>query len=207
MTTDPDLYFKEGCGRCKKFQTPECKVQTWAGVLRELRKVIKKTVLVEEAKWGGPCYTLDGKNVALLSAFNDGCRLSFFKGVLLKDKNKLLKSAGKNSQSGRYLHYTTVKAVKAESPTIQAYLNDAIELEKSGKKVKLKTVDEMPMPKELKAALDKDKKLNAAFEKLTPGRQRSHMIHVDGAKQEKTRINRVEKCRPKILAGKGFLDR
>ena len=64
-----------------------------------------------------------------------------------------------------------------------------------------------PMPDELQAALDADPALADAFARLTPGRQRSHILHVSGAKQSRTRERRVTACIPKIQAGKSFQDR
>jgi uncharacterized protein YdeI (YjbR/CyaY-like superfamily) len=48
--------------------------------------------------------------------------------------------------------------------------------------------------------------LRAAFEGLTPGRQRAYLLHFNGAKQSKTRADRVEKCIPQILDGLGLND-
>ena len=46
----------------------------------------------------------------------------------------------------------------------------------------------------------------AAFERLTPGRQRAYIFHFSGAKQAKTREARIQKYMPKIFEGKGLLD-
>jgi uncharacterized protein YdeI (YjbR/CyaY-like superfamily) len=54
--------------------------------------------------------------------------------------------------------------------------------------------------------LARDPELSAAFDALTPGRQRAYLLHFAGAKQSATREARVEKCAPRILAGKGLLD-
>jgi uncharacterized protein YdeI (YjbR/CyaY-like superfamily) len=54
--------------------------------------------------------------------------------------------------------------------------------------------------------MDSDPDLRAAFEALTPGRQRGYLVHFSSAKQSATREARIEKCLPKILAGKGLLD-
>lgn len=59
----------------------------------------------------------------------------------------------------------------------------------------------------LRNRLDRDPELAAAFASLTPGRQREYNFHISGAKQAKTRESRIDKCVPKILAGKGFRDR
>jgi uncharacterized protein YdeI (YjbR/CyaY-like superfamily) len=46
--------------------------------------------------------------------------------------------------------------------------------------------------------------LRAAFEALTPGRRKSYIFHVSGAKQAKTRVARAERCVPMIMSGRGF---
>jgi len=48
--------------------------------------------------------------------------------------------------------------------------------------------------------------LKAAFEALTPGRQRAYLLHFSSAKQSKTRESRIAKCMPQILDGKGLDD-
>jgi uncharacterized protein YdeI (YjbR/CyaY-like superfamily) len=46
--------------------------------------------------------------------------------------------------------------------------------------------------------------LKAAFEALTPGRQRAYMLHFSAPKQSKTRESRVGKYMPQILERKGI---
>jgi uncharacterized protein YdeI (YjbR/CyaY-like superfamily) len=62
------------------------------------------------------------------------------------------------------------------------------------------------IPEELQRKLDADLAFKAAFEALTPGRQRGYMFHVAQPKQAKTRESRVEKVMPRILEGKGLTD-
>jgi uncharacterized protein YdeI (YjbR/CyaY-like superfamily) len=66
---------------------------------------------------------------------------------------------------------------------------------------------ELVLVEELQGRLDADPALKAAFEALTPGRQREYNLHFSGAKQAPTREARVEKQAQKILDGKGFRDR
>jgi len=96
-----DQYLTEGCGRCKLFQTPQCKVHKWTSELHYLRQIILKSELQEELKWSMPCYSINGKNVVMLCAFKEYVSLSFFKGALLTDEKKLLISPGENSNSTR----------------------------------------------------------------------------------------------------------
>jgi uncharacterized protein YdeI (YjbR/CyaY-like superfamily) len=89
---------------------------------------------------------------------------------------------------------------------VKAYVCEAIEVEKSGLKVKLKKTSDLKFPDELQVMLDEFPDFRAAFERLTPGRQRAYIYHISGAKQSKTREARVQKCMPQILEGKGPLD-
>ena len=93
MNPKVDQYLLDGCMRCKYGGTPKCKVNNWINELEELRKIVIKSGLAEELKWGMPCYTSNNKNILMISAFKDYACISFFKGVLLKDKEKLLERA------------------------------------------------------------------------------------------------------------------
>ena len=201
--TSVDSYLEDGCGRCDLYQTPQCKVHTWARELVALRALVNATELDETMKWGTPCYTLDGKNVVMVSAFNGWCGLSFFKGVLLDDPDGLLDVPGPATHAGRVLKITGPDELEARRTAAQGFVRQAIELERAGAEVPKRTTDE-PMPDELIAVLDGNPAVAEAWDALTPGRKRSFVLHVGSAKQAKTRVARSEKCIPKILAGKGF---
>ena len=202
-----DPYFIEGCGRCPLYQTPQCKVHRWPDVLAELRRILLETELTEELKWKVPTYTVDGKNVAMLAAFVGHSSVSFFKGVLLKDEAGLLVAPGPNSQSDRQFNFTEVSDVLEKENTIKAYVAEAIELEKSGAKVDYKPTTEYEIPEELREKFDTDPGFKLAFEALTPGRQRGYLLHFSSAKRSETRVNRIEKCMPMIMEGKGLHDK
>ena len=203
MIKDPNDYFIDGCGRCSLHGTSQCKVRKWADPLVLLREIMLQSGLEEEAKWGQPTYTLKGKNVAMIFSLKDSCGINFFKGVLLKDDAKILVPAGANSNVARMLKISTAAEVSQLEPHIHAYVAEAIELEKSGAKVP-KPTEREPMPETLVNWLENDTQLQKAWDLLTPGRQRSYILHVGSAKQEQTQLNRIEKCIPKIYAGKGF---
>ena len=206
MNKSADLYFLEGCGRCALGGTPQCKVHRYPDVLKLLRAIALESGLTEEAKWGVPCYTYQGKNIAMLSAFNDFAFLSFFKGSLLADDKKILSAAGENSQAGRFAKFTDAKEVSKQKKTLLAYLFEAIELERAGAKVVFKDVSEYEVPEELNEFFQKNTAFQKAFEALTPGRQKGYLLHFNGAKQSATKKSRIEKCIPKVMSGKGFHD-
>jgi uncharacterized protein YdeI (YjbR/CyaY-like superfamily) len=206
MNQHADTYFTAGCGRCAKGGTPACKVNTWAAELAALRVLVLAAGLTEECKWGVPCYTINGGNVVLIHSFKEYCALQFIKGALLKDAKGILIQQTENVQGGRQLRFTDVREIDALKTAIQAYLQEAIAVEKAGLKVSTKPTTEFTVPEEFQAQLDASPALKTAFAALTPGRQRAYLLHFAAAKQAKTREARIEKCTPQILAGKGLLD-
>lgn len=199
-------FFDVGCGRCPLVGTPNCKVKTWNAELRALRDIILKIDVTEERKWGVPCYTNNGKNIMLLSALKESATISFLKGSLIDDVHGVLIAPGKNSQSARYMKFTSVQEIKKAKPIIIDYIQQALEIEKTGKKVVFKKDDD-PIPEELSESFAKQPSLKTAFYALTPGRRRGYLLHFNQAKQSATRESRIQKCIPNIMKGKGLQDR
>ena len=179
----------------------------WQRETDKLRKIALDCFLTEECKWGKPCFTFLKKNVAVVIPLKESCALSFFKGALLKDPKHILERIGEHTQAARWIKFTSLREITALQSTLRDYLYEAIALEESGKKVRLKKPSEYAMPEELQNRLDDDAVLRAAYEALTPGRRKSYIIHISGAKQAKTREARAERCVPMILSGRGFLER
>ena len=180
--------------------------ERWQAEMTALRALLLDCPLSEDLKWGVPCYTLDGKNVVLIHAFKEYCALLFHKGALMKDPDGVLIQQTDNVQSARQIRFTSLDEIHRMQNLLRSYVHEAIEVEKAGLKVVHKTVAEFAMPEEFKAALAADDTLKSAFEALTPGRQRGYLLHFSSAKQSATRESRIEKCRPKIMAGKGLDD-
>ncbi len=202
-----DVYLADGCGRCSLYATPQCKVHNWNRELVALRQFILDCGYTETLKWSMPCYTINDKNVLILAAFKDFCSLNFFKGSLIKDVHNVLVKAGENTEAARLFKFTNIKEVVEQEDIIRAYLLEAIDIEKSGLKVPKKDTSSLELPAELLEIFDNHPDVKAAFEALTPGRQRGYSIHFSGAKQSATRKSRIEKFIPHILEGKGFHDR
>jgi uncharacterized protein YdeI (YjbR/CyaY-like superfamily) len=201
-----EAYLQEGCGRCEHYRTAQCKVHLWSEPLRALRKLVLSCGLEETVKWGVPCYTVGGKNVLLVAAFRGHCALQFFRGTELHAEAGVLESPGPNSRSVRYLKFRSLKEVKERGALAKELIRQAVALEED-KVTKAPTIAAEPIPAELARRLKKEPALRKAFDALTPGRRRSHILHISGAKQEETRERRVEKCVPDILAGRGFNER
>lgn len=180
---------------------------TWQEAVRKLRAILLDCRLDEELKWGVPCYSLEGSNIVLIHTFKEYCALLFFKGALMKDADGVLVQQTENVQAARQIRFTSADEVVLMESTVKAYIDQAIAVERAGLKVEFKATAEFSMPEEFQAQLDASAALKAAFEALTPGRQRGYLLHFSAAKQSKTRLARVEKHIPNILVGKGLDDK
>ena len=162
--------------------------------------------LTEAVKWGVPCYTFKKSNIVLIHGFKEYCALLFHKGALLQDTHDMLIRQTENVQAARQIRFTHVREIVEMEATLKAYIYEAIEVEKAGLKVEMKKTSDFTMPEEFQKTLDEKPDLKAAFEALTPGRQRAYKRYFSAPKQSKTREARVEKCMQRMLNGKGLND-
>ena len=206
MNPQVDQYLIRGCMRCPLGDTPQCKVNFWQDELQLLRSLVLTCDLNEEIKWGVPCYTIENKNVLIVSAFKDYAIISFFKGAMMSDPHGLLIQQGPHVQLGRIIKYTDVQEIAAHAEVLKAYILEAIHIELSGIKTPLIKRTES-IPEELLHSFEEDPPFRDAFQSLTPGRQRGYIIYFSQAKQTATRTQRILKMKDQIFQGIGMHDK
>src|SRR6267143_6070212 len=182
------------------------KAGKWQKELEQLRTIILDCDLIEELKWGQPCYTFEKSNIVLMHGFKEYCALLFFKGALLKDARGILVQQTENVQAARQIRFTNVREIVKMKPVLKKYIYEAIEVEKAGLKVDFKKTTEFKIPEEFQNKLDEIPTLKTAFDALTLGQQRAYILYFSAPKQSTTRESRVEKCMQQILNGKGLDD-
>jgi uncharacterized protein YdeI (YjbR/CyaY-like superfamily) len=183
------------------------KAKQWREEMTRLREIVCGVPeLVEEMKWGHPCYTFEGGNVVLIHGFKEYCALLFFKGALLKDGKGILVQQTENVQGARQVRFRSVEEIGKLERVLRDYIKEAVEVERRGLKVEFKGTAAFEMVEEFRKRLNGDGRLKKAFEALTPGRQRGYLLYFAQAKQSTTREARVEKCVPRILEGMGLKD-
>jgi uncharacterized protein YdeI (YjbR/CyaY-like superfamily) len=206
MISDIEDFFSKGCGRCERFATEACSARKWLPGLERLREICRSAGLVETVKWGHPCYMHAGRNIVLIGALQGDFRLNFFNAALMKDHGGLLERQGSNTRHPDSIRFTASGQVQERAASIRAYLQEAMAYAEAGI-LPAKEAHALELPDELVDAMDADPELAESFHALTPGRQRSYVIHLSSAKTEATRVARIEKARPHILAGKGANER
>ena len=157
------------------------KAGTWQEEIRKVRTIVLDCPLTEELKWGVPCYTYGQSNILLIQQTE-------------------------NVQAGRQIRFTNMQEITDSETILKEYIDEAIEVEKSGLEVPFKKSTEFKVPDELQAKFAQMPALKTAFEALTPGRQRAYLLHFSAPKQSQTRESRIEKSIPQILDGKGLND-
>jgi uncharacterized protein YdeI (YjbR/CyaY-like superfamily) len=206
MITEIEDFFTKGCGRCDRFATPDCSARIWQDGLTALRQLCLQAGLMETVKWGHPCYMHAGRNIALIGALRGDFRLIFFNAALMRDPEGVMERQGANTRHPDMIRFADTTRIAALTPVILACLAEAMSYAEAGI-LPPKVVHDIELPEELIEALDADPELAEAFHALTPGRQKSYAINLNGAKAAATRVNRITKFRPHILAGKGALER
>ena len=177
----------------------------WTKELEFLKSIINKTQLVETIKWGAPIYTHNNKNVIGIGGFKSYFGIWFFNGVFLKDdKNLLINANEENTKGLRQMRFNSLEEV--DEKIILDYINEAIENEEKGLKIKPEKKAEISCEL-LENEFKKNEELKKAFSLFTPYKQREFMEYINEAKQEKTKITRLEKIKPMILSNIGLHDK
>jgi uncharacterized protein YdeI (YjbR/CyaY-like superfamily) len=174
--------------------------------LQVLRKIILDCGLVETFKWAFPTYTLNKKNILSLGSFKEHYAIWFFQGVFLRDEAKVLSNA-QEGKTKAMRHWKFISGDDLDVDLIKTYVLEAIDNQKKGLEVKVQRDTNYEMPPELKIKLDSDANLLEAFFQLTTGKQKEYANYIADAKQETTKLKRIDKITPMILEGKGLNDK
>lgn len=178
----------------------------WNTELQFLASIIEETELEGTIKWGAPTYTINGKNVLGIGAFKQYVGLWFHQGALLRDEQKKLHNAQEGvTKALRQWRFNSVEEMDAQ--LIKAYILEAIENEKQGKRIKPTKGKPLVIPAELQTALDNNPQLHARFEALSLSKKREYCEHIGSAKKAETRANRLSKSIPLLELGKGLNDK
>lgn len=176
----------------------------WQPEMRALRGLLLDAALDEDIKWGKPCYAKGDKNIAILQPMKEHVALMFFQGAQLDDPSAILEAPGPNSHIARRAIFRDTASIDSVAPALRGYIRQAIDIADSGQKAEPRPAH--TFTPELSARLRSDEAFRAAFEALTPGRQREYDLFVATAKQSATREKRIDGFVERVCAGKGLRD-
>ncbi len=163
-------------------------------ICKRLRTIILKTdpKLIEDWKWG-PNYYLEGM-VCGYAGFKKHVNFVFFKGILLKDKRKLL-HLNEGSVNTRNFRFKDVKEI--DEDIILEYVIEAIDLNKAGKKIIVPKNRTVEVAKDIKKEFKLAGVLNY-FETLAYSHKNEYIMWIEDAKKEETRKARIAKAISKL---------
>lgn len=191
--------------RSEKLETYYEKEHPFKKGIAFLRELALKTKAKEDFKWSIPVYTLNGKNVFGICKFNNHFGVWFFNGVFLKDTKNVLENAQEGKTKGMR-HWKFQRLEEVDGQTVLAYMNEALENQENGMELKTEKTKKVVIPELLLFEFKKDSALQQAFKELSPYKQKEFCEHIAEAKQEKTKLRRLEKILPMIKDGIGLND-
>ena len=104
------------------------------------------------------------------------------------------------------MRFESVKQI--DKNIVLAYIKEAIENQKLGKEIKPdRTKKKIIIPFELEKELDTYSELKSSFTSLSNYKQREYCEYISSAKQEQTKLSRIDKIKPIILNGLGLNDK
>ncbi len=179
----------------------------WTEEHERVLGIFRKTEMEEKLKWGIPIFTYNKKNVAAGYGFKDHYAVWFHDGVFLDDPHgRLVTATEGKTKALRQLRFTKEEGI--DENLILFYLNQAIKNAKEGKtwKPERTKAETLKIPTLLQQVLDENPNLKDNFEALTPFRKKEYIAYIAEAKQEKTKLARLEKIKPLLLQKKGLND-
>ena len=171
-----------------------------------MHDIISETELTATIKWNIPVYTLKGKNVIGLLGFKNYFGLWFYQGCYLKDNENLLINAQEGvTKALRQIRFKSMDEI--DVAVVKAYIEESIENQKAGKELKPTRNVEFEVCEELASELKINTELRKSFHGLKPGKQKEYATYISSAKQNKTKLSRIQKIIPLIMEGKGLHDK
>jgi len=161
-------------------------------ILIHLRETVHKADpdMEETLKWGMPSFMHKGI-VCGMAAFKAHCTFGFWKHSLMVDKCN--PDANKDEEAmGNFGRITSIKDLPSKKE-LMALVKKAVKLNEDGVKIKIQKKPKAPLvvPKELTAALKKNKKAQATFEKFPYSHKKEYAEWISEAKTEATRDKRL----------------
>lgn len=189
-TTDPrvDAYIE----KANDFAKP---------ILTRVREMVHEACpeVVETIKWSSPFFDYKGQMMCAMAAFKEHCSIIFWKASLIEG----VPPNGDKSR-GSFGRITSVKELPGKKQ-FTGFIKAAMALNDAGVTVaRPKTKKpEAKVPKELAAALKKNRKAAAVFASFPPGHRREYCEWISEAKREETKSKRVAQAIEWIADGKG----
>jgi uncharacterized protein YdeI (YjbR/CyaY-like superfamily) len=171
-------------------------------ILKHLRELVHAACpeAHETMKWSFPHFEYHGV-LCSMASFQKHCAFGFWKGSLILDGRG--RPAEAMGQFGRITKIADLPSKKA----LTGYVKKAMALNERGVKSPTRskpraTAKAVKVPADLAAALAKNRRARAVFEKFPPGHRREYVEWITEAKREETRARRLATAIEWLAEGK-----
>ena len=160
-------------------------------VLKQIRETVHDVCpeCEETLKWSSPTFMYKGM-LCGMAAFKAHAMLGFWKGPLVVPKGE------SDDEFRNFGHLKTVSDLPSKK-VLTGYIKKAMALNDEGVTLEREPRKARPaaaVPKDLSAALAKNKKAKETFDGFSPSHKREYVEWITQAKQEDTRDRRVKKA-------------
>ena len=166
-------------------------------ILTYLRTLVHHTIpeAGEDIKWGMPCLTYKGKNLAGMAAFKAHCSFGVHgDGRAIEGMGQYGKIRARTDLPSDQTIVTALLAAKERIDSTGTAL-------KIGSKPKVAKA-EIPMPDDFAAGLDRLQGARAKFDAFAPSHRREYLGWIVEAKRPETRAKRIAEASEWIAEGK-----
>lgn len=175
-------------------------------ILKHLRSLVHETCpeTVEKIKWGFPHFDYLGEMLCSMAAFKQHCSFGFWKAALMKEVS-LMDNARQETAMGHLGKISSLKDLPSDKK-LKSWIREAMKLNETGQKQarpKPAPAKEIPVPEDVQAALNKNKKALAHFEKFPPSHRKEYLQWITEAKTAPTRERRLAQMLEWVAEGKG----
>ena len=169
-------------------------------ILEHLRAAVQAACpdCEETLKWSMPTFMYKGEILVSMAAFKQHATFGFWRGSLVVGDTEAQRSA-----MGQFGRLTSVGDLP-DRAALEALVKKAMALADQGvKPVRNKTRKEpLPVPQDLRAAIDADQAARATFDGFAPSCQREYVEWIVEAKRDETRSKRIAQTVEWLAEGK-----
>jgi uncharacterized protein YdeI (YjbR/CyaY-like superfamily) len=174
-------------------------------ILRHLRKLVHEACpeAEETVKWSSPTFVYRGRILCGMAAFQSHCTFGFWH----QEMEAVLGADGEKADTamGSFGRITTLDELPPDK-TMLRYVKKAAELNESDAPARprppKRPAAPLIVPKDLAAALKKNKAAAASFEKFSPSHRKEYIEWIKEAKRDETRQKRLATTLEWLAEGK-----
>lgn len=176
-------------------------------ILNHLREIIHQACpeVSEVIKWSFPNFEYRGQILCSMASFKKHCSFGFWLGAEMEDPDNILNKVG-NTSMGNFGKITSISSLPKDILIIK-YIHEAMKLSENGVKKKTSSTTDkksLIIPEYIIEFIEKHPKAKDVFNNFSYSCKKEYVQWIEEAKQESTKLKRLEKAIIMMEEGKEF---